>query len=64
MALGTGLILLIAASYAAFYSMLAVGVSDGPGHLTAQIMLAGCIVTILAALLVILRAARAISARL
>jgi hypothetical protein len=64
LALGVGLIVLIAASYGTFYSMLAVGVSDGPGHLTAQIMLAACIVITLAALLAVLCAARAILARL
>lgn len=63
-ALGTGLIVLVAACSGTFYSMLAVGVSDGPGHLTAQIMLAACILTMLAGLLVALRAAWTLLARL
>lgn len=63
-ALIAGSILLAAACFGTFYSVLAVGVSDGPGHLTAQIMLAACGLAALAALLLIWRSARALWASL
>lgn len=55
---------MIVAGFGTFYSVLAVGVSDGPGHLTAQFMLAVCILVALAALLVVARATRALWASL
>jgi len=59
-----GVILLAAACLGTFYSVLAVGVSDGPGHLTAQFMLAACLLAMFAALLLIGCSARALWARL
>lgn len=63
-ALVAGAISMIAACLGTFYSILAVGVSDGPGHMTAQIMLAACILATLAALVVMGRSARALWERL
>jgi uncharacterized membrane protein len=59
-----GAVSMIVAGFGTFYSVLAVGVSDGPGHLTAQFMLAVCILVALAALLVVARATRALWASL
>lgn len=59
---GTGL--LVAACIGTFYSVLAVGVSDGQGHRTAQFMLGACVLAALAALLLMWRSARALWARL
>lgn len=63
-ALVTGVISMIPACFGAFYSILVVGVSDGPGHITAQLMLAGCLLTLLAALFVVGRSTRALLVRL
>jgi hypothetical protein len=63
-ALALGLIVLAASGVATSYLMLAVAVSDGPGRLTAQLMLAFCIAGIAAALLLIWLAASALLKRL
>lgn len=62
--LAAGTVLLVAACIGTFYSVLAVGVSDGPGHMTAQFGLAVCVLAALAALLLIGRSARALWTRL
>lgn len=62
--LAVGLAALIASGLGCFYSILAVGVSDGPGHLTAQLMLGGSIVAIFGATAIIWRASSALLARL
>ena len=59
-----GFMMLCAACFGTFYSALAVGVSDGPGHLTAQVMLAACILVLLAPLFSIGRSARTLWVRL
>lgn len=63
-ALVTGIILLLAAGFGTFYSILAVGVSDGPGHLTAQLMLAACTLAALVATVITVRSAWALFARI
>ena len=55
---------LIAAVIGVFYMMLAVAVSDGAGHLSARIMLAGSVVVAIGALIVVGLSARAILADL
>lgn len=50
-ALTASLAMLIAASFTCFYMLLAVGVSDGAGYLTAAVMLACCVFAILTAML-------------
>lgn len=55
---------LIACVFGAHYSVLAVGVSDGSGLITARLMLSGCIIAALAASLMTWRAASALLMRL
>jgi len=55
---------LIASALGIFYSVLAVGVSDGPGRVTAQLMLGGCIIVALLASMMAWRAASALMMRL
>jgi hypothetical protein len=62
LALGSGV--LIASGFGTFYSILAVGVSDGSGHVTAQLMLGGCIIVGLGALTMVWRAILALSEHL
>ncbi|XHS01439.1 hypothetical protein ACFB49_30440 [Sphingomonas sp. DBB INV C78] len=51
---------LIASCFGTFYSFLAVGVSDGPGHITAQLTLGACVVAALGALVIAWRATSAL----
>jgi hypothetical protein len=55
---------LIASGFGTFYSILAVGVSDGLGHVSSQLMLGGCILAALCSLMLIWRAALSLLARL
>lgn len=57
-ALVVGLTSLIAAGFSTFFMILAVGVSDGAGHVTSQIMLAGSVLAGLGAVLIIGLSAR------
>ena len=50
-----GLLLFVGSCVAAFYSILAVGVSDGPGLITARLMLGGCLVFLSSALYLLWR---------
>ncbi len=56
--------MLIAASCSCFYMLLAIGVSDGAGYLTAAFMLVGSTVAVLGALLVVGLSIRALLANL
>jgi len=62
-ALVVGTIAMIAACVGIFFSVLAVGVSDGAGHVTAQIMLTACILAALVASVVIACSENSISKR-
>lgn len=55
-----GCVLLLAACFSAFYMTLAVGVSDGAGHVTAIVMLASSGLFGAGALLLIVASVRAI----
>lgn len=59
-----GVALMIAACFSTFYMMLAVGVSDGAGHITATVMLAGSALAAFGALLLVVLSTHAIFADL
>ncbi|AJR25203.1 hypothetical protein TZ53_17170 [Sphingobium sp. YBL2] len=50
-----GLLLFAGGGVTAYYSILAVGVSDGPGLITARLMLAGCMIFLAGVLFLVWR---------